>query len=355
MSEIGFAISLYDKYTDLEILVDIIRSWKHEYKISVCCSHDLIRSLIRKMDVDNVCKPRHVAQLGMHNNSKINKYAQNIRCTESVRASCKALEDVEYGIHLHSDAWYLSESVMLGLMGILQQDGYRVATRGHGLEDAFNPFRQGVFGTVDDHGIMWDVDWCKRHHVWDFKPEAMMYHKYGVHSQLALLFGVKVGLDNWLYYNSNCLDAFGNSTKSLSPVNFDTVSDMLHVNVDALPEYWGRAIQEAYLSEYGYNMLSDFHDDDVFDRLAAHNKKYNRLLSLCGYSQKRLSAISPVHKERFLREMTAVKIFDNYRHRIVDYVLDLIFKSPIDITDWYQRNGYIDGLVGKDNWTRRVY
>lgn len=354
MTKIGFAISLYDKFDDLEILVDIIRSWKKKYIISVCCSKTDFIPEIRHLDIDVVCQPRTVAQLGMHNNSKKNKYAQNIRCTENVRASCENLRGCDYGVHLHSDCWFLNEEKLLELVNWVEHNKIKVATRGHGLAESFHPMRQAVFGSVDDHAIIWNVPWCKKHYVWDFKPEAMLYHRYGVHTQLGLVFGVKVGLDNWKYYPHTSLDAFGNKTRSLSPVNYDSVNEIIHVNVGALPGSWGRSIQHSYLKMYD-NMqyaLRGYQDPNVLYKLAEHNYKYDWWLSKCGFSKKQLAAISPVHKELFVKEMTLRKVVQNYKHKITDYIVDKMFKMPKDVREWYQTQGYIDELVGKENWTR---
>ena len=353
--KIGFAISLYDKLDDLEILVDIIRSWKRNYIINVCCSHPDARLMLKDFDIDGWYQSRPILQLGMHNNSDINKYAQNIRCTENVRASCKDLSDCDVGIHLHSDCWILQEEKARNLAQLLYDKKCKVITRGHGLEDAFHPMRQSVFGSVDDHAIVWDVDWCKKHFVWDFKPEAMMYHKFGVHSQLGLVFGVKVGLDKWKYYPHTSWDAFGCKTRSLSPVNYDNINEIIHVNTGALPLGWGKAIQNTYLRMYGHYHLKDYFDINVYQKLAEWNYTYDWWLSKCGYSKKQLAAISPVHKKLFLKEMTARKIVKNYKHKIADYIIDSVFSTPKDAAEWYRKKGHINQLVGLDNWTRKVY
>jgi hypothetical protein len=347
--KIGIAISLYDKYDDLVTLLSIINNWKHDYYISVCCSKDeLIPKIESLKGVNSVCQPRPVAQLGMHNNSKKNMYAQNIRCTESVRASCENLEKsgCGIGVHVHSDCWFLDEEKLRRIVFWMVANDYKVVTRGHGLEESFHPMRKAVFGSVDDHAMFWDISWCKERHVWEFKPEAMMYHQHGVHTQLAMVFGVKVGLDNWAYYPHSSLDVFGNPTRNLSPVNYDSVNDVIHVNCGALPNNWGKYIQDYYLSgkqTYINSILCD---------LIEWNYIYDWWLRKFGYSKKSLLRMSPVHKKMFFDEITISKIISNYRHRIVDYIIDRFYTIPEDAKTWYKKYGYIDELVGKENWTR---
>ena len=355
MTKIGFAVTLYDKFDELEQFINIVRSWSGDYYISVCCNHPdamvILGDMLYNGEIDVIIKPRDIAQLGMHNDSKINKYAQNVRCTENVRASCKALEDsgCDIGVHVHSDCWFLNEEKMLNIVRWMKNGEYKVATRGHGLEESFHPMRQVVFGHVDDHAIFWDVNWCKDNHVWDFKPEAMMYHKHGVHTQLGMVFGVRVGLDNWSYYPHKSFDVFGEKTRSLSPVNYDPINEIIHVNTGALPHDWGKRIQQYYLS----GKESDIHD--ILYGISKWNHTYDWWLSKCGFSKKQLEAISPVHKKLFLEHMTLKQIMKNYKHRVIDYIIDKSVSIPKDAKAWYKTNGYIDELVGKDNWTRRVH
>ena len=42
----------------------------------------------------------------------------------------------------------------------------------------------------------------------------------------------------------------------------------------------------------------------------------------------------------------------NYKHKIMDYLFDRMFKTPKNVEEWYQKEGYIDELIGKENWTR---
>lgn len=362
MPKIGFALSLYDKFDDLETVIDIIRSWKHDYVISVCCNHPQGKKRLQDVDYDLFCQPRHIAQFGNYMTSEkwdhAAQYAHHMRCTESVRSSCQNLEqtDVDIGVHLHSDAWFLNEHKLRVLIQNMIMKKKRVATRGNGLEYVWHPFRQcNAFGNVDDHGIIWDVPWCEQRHVWDFKPEALMYHKRSVHAQLGLVFGVKVGLDNWWYYPYHPVDYNNCFTRGLSPYNFDTMHRLLHVNVDTLPFDWGRSLQANMLQEHGYDLLKEFRDKNVVSKINDFDRLYRWRLRLCGFSRKQVSAKPPLLKKQDMSNITLRGILRNYRHQIIDWMLDKLFPMPDDAACWYRRQGMIDELVPGDNWTSSIY
>jgi hypothetical protein len=49
----GIAVSVYDKFDDLAILVDIIReNWEDQYYIAVCCKHKDAKTKLSDVDID---------------------------------------------------------------------------------------------------------------------------------------------------------------------------------------------------------------------------------------------------------------------------------------------------------------
>jgi len=358
--KIGFAITLYDKFEELKQLVKIIRSWKGDYHISVCCNHPdayyILGQAVESGEIDDLVNPRHIAQLGewtvKDGKGKAKAFAHNIRCVENVRASCQALEatDCDIGVHLHSDAWFLSEDKLRELVQAMIDRKKRVAVRGRGLEDTFNPFSScTTFGNVDDHAIVWDVRWCKDYKVFDFRPEALLYHKNNIHSMWGLVFGVKVGLDNLWYYPTEMIDMHGNSNRSLSPFNLDLKWELLHVNRNTLPDTIGKQLQDALVvgDVVTWGILA----------LELDKWEYPYVLALkhFGYSKKQIDNMPPMLKKQICDSMTIKQVFKNYKHRITDYLITKLFPIPKDIRTWYKEQGCIDEIVGEVNWTGDIY
>lgn len=361
--KIGFALSLYDKFDDLDTAIKIIRSWKHDYIISVCCSHPDCKERTADMDIDLLCKPRPILQLGNwaskdYSDKKIAHYAHHIRCAESVRASCKNLEntDVDYVVHTHSDGWFLNEDKLRQLVRNVDAKGMKVATRGGGIEYVFHPFRQcNAFGNVDDHGIVFNRSWCKGRHVWDFNVEDMIYHKRAVHSILATVFGARVGLSNWWYYPYEPVDMYGKSTRSLTPYQYDPMWEFVHVNKETLPYTWGKTLQANVLQEHGYEYMSGYVSPNIYNKIYKRDNKMKIRMKLCGFTDKQIKAYPLKLKKKLVKEMGIRGVLKNYMHTITDAVIDWKFPMPNDAAVWYRKHGYIDELVGEDNWTRTLY
>ena len=356
--KIGFAITLYDKFEELKQLVKIIRSWKGDYYISVCCNHPdayyILGQAVESGEIDALVNPRPIAQLGewtvKDGKGKAKAFAHNIRCVENVRRSCQALENTgcDIGVHLHSDAWFLNEDKLKQLVQAMIDRKKRVAVRGRGLEDTFNPFSScTTFGNVDDHAIVWDVAWCKKYKVFDFRPEALLYHKNNIHSMWGLVFGVKVGLDNLWYYPTQMVDLYGNSSRSLSPFNYDYMWDVLHVNRSTLPENLGKDIQKAMLNLESVVPFQQALDEWVYP--------YKMALKYFGYTSKQIDNMPPMLKKEICKSMTMKQVFKNYKHRVVDWLIAKLFPIPQDIRKWYKEDGCIDKIVGEVNWTGDIY
>ena len=115
MVKIGIAISLYDKFEELSLLIDIIRSnWNGEYVISVCCNHPDGKKKIQNLDIDCYSQGEDInfSKSLTDFQKKINL---NGRVLDSIKKSCLGAinHGADYVMHLHTDAWPLNEHSLL--------------------------------------------------------------------------------------------------------------------------------------------------------------------------------------------------------------------------------------------------
>jgi len=371
MCKIGIALTTFNKFEEAAIATKIIRSWKHDYVIGLASNNPNGRQLADDagVDYDVFTQVRDIPfnttgfftrktpwttkkEVGGH-------FAIRLRIMESVRASCKAMLNtrVDYVIHTHADGWLMDESALRKLVSDMDKKNKRVACRGKGIEYTWHPFRNcNSFGQVDDHCFIFDRAFADHRRLWDFKPEAMLYHKHSIHALLAILFAVKIGFENvwWYRKTQNLLDLFEGASSSLNPTSYDPYLHFIHVNRGTLPGDWGKSVQAGFLRMYGYDMLQEYYDYDIHDKILEANQKYDLRMRLYGFPKNVRDNWSPVMKERFIKNTGILTLVKNYYHLLGKKFLDSIFKTPSNGADFYRSHCGIDGFA-KDNWAQDFY
>lgn len=259
MAKIGIAISLYDKFEEFAILVDIIRNnWKNKYIISVCSNYPGAKKRIEelKIDIDKFTQGENIffSPKEMKGVRKaVNLYSRVLDC---LKKSCKGAEDLgaKYVIHLQTDAWSLSESGFIKIINHMKKNNFKAAVRGFGLTKYGHDC---PLGHVDDMFFIYDVDYFRKVGFLDFNTLEMLPTRLSLHGILATLLVAKVGVSKVYLYDNHTrfLDWDGKPKYALRgralPSALDPETGFVHVNVSSFPEGYGKKVQAMYLKEYG--------------------------------------------------------------------------------------------------------
>jgi len=262
----GIAISVYDKFEELAILVDVIRqNFSDKYLIAVCCNHPQGESYISNLDIDG-----YVQGQDIYFSSKL-PWSQGrplivCRSTDTVQRSCtKAIElGADVVMHIHCDAWPLNEAKLGEHFALVSGTRKKFAARGFG----FGFYGGDVpIGRIDDHFFFFDAAYLKGEGFFDFDPIDMLPHKLSIHGILSMLILIKVGLKNFLLYHdqSGC-ECWPGQEKYLpwlpvKPSSYDTARHFLHVHRQSYPKDWGQQLQALYLRRNNItkgNSIKDF-------------------------------------------------------------------------------------------------
>lgn len=331
------AITAYDKFEEAQILIDILRKEFHsKYVIGFCSNHPDAKKISGDWDIDCFSSARDISFLkpttteSTRTDTSFGRFLIQIRALDSVITSCKALldKDVDYIVHVHSDAWFLKEQSIYDIISSLEKRGKKLAVRGNGLESVSNPITNkncSAFGHADDHFFFFEREFFKKHNVFDVKPENLLPHKYSVHGMLMTIFATRVGLENTWYYR-NLKDCYGLRLQplkigSIKPFSFDPTYHFLHLNRGSLPYSYGKQIQAYFLEKYNLNKNSKFIDDfvckvlierdNLFHYLSELDDSLNKKLRIRLHDKKIIDTERIVFKENLLQENFLLDMFRN--------------------------------------------
>lgn len=259
MTKIGIAISLYDKFEELAVLVDIIRNnWKNKYLISVCSNYPDAKNKIKELniDIDKFTQGEDIffSPKEMKGVRKVvNLYCRVLDC---LRKSCKGAEDLgaDYVMHLHTDAWPLKEEGLLQIISCMKKNNYRAATRGFGMTKYGHDC---PLGHIDDMFFIYNVDYFRRIGFFNFNTLEMLPTRLSIHGILATLLVSRVGVSNLYLYDNHTKFKYWDGTPKnpfrgrANPSAFNEDNGFLHVNVGSFPDDYGKKVQAMYLKTYG--------------------------------------------------------------------------------------------------------
>jgi hypothetical protein len=253
---IGIAISVYDRFEELALLVDIIRkNWKHKYVISVCSNFPGAREYLEKLDIDTYTIStdiKYERSMGLLRT----RVSMACRVFDSIKKTCAGADNLgcDYVIHLHTDAWTLKEEGVRNLARTLKKTGKVLAIRGMG----FTKYRSDCpLGHVDDMFMMYNAAYAKRVGLFDVNPLTMLPTRLSMHGILSTLFLGKVGLDKIFLYDRLTENVYWDGWphkigyRGMLPTAFDPKRGFLHVHRGGLPGEFCQNIQAMYLQDYG--------------------------------------------------------------------------------------------------------
>ena len=256
--KIGFAITAYDKFEEARILIEIIRKeFKGDYKISFCSNHG------------DTHVPKELKD----------RISIVLRVTDTVQKSCMnaMTMDVDYIIHMHSDAWVLSEDKLIELVRSMIQRNKKIAIRFGG--EGLNHFTHQALA-MDDHFFVFEKKFALENKIFDFKPEFLFPENFDIHEMLFFNIWIKAGLENiWCYRWNGQLVNYDDTllkNNTLNPVGYDPYYKFLHVHRGSLPATYGEQIQARYLKECGFSR-SDFIQQFINQHLSDNDKMLKEL------------------------------------------------------------------------------
>lgn len=296
----GIAISLYDKFEDLAILVDIIKeNWEDDYYIAVCCSHDNGESIIKdelNLDIDKYTETEIKYSPEMNKEDQRGRINLQSRIANQFQKSLsEVIENTEYAMHLHADAWPLEEEKIDEIIMAMKNRDKKVAVRGKGLGYRRSNWRLGHFM---DQFIIFDSKYAKEKKFMDFNPLNLLPDA-GIHQILSIILLGRVGLDNLLLYSTEEKDEFwdGKSSKlyGVRPSMYNPEWGIMHVARENFPKDLGKEVQAMYLRKHNIskgeyinkllNKESEMNEEELLKELNSLEKSLDRRLRLLFYRQ----------------------------------------------------------------------
>ncbi|MCB4755546.1 MAG: hypothetical protein LHV69_00690 [Elusimicrobia bacterium] len=256
--KLGIAITLYDKFDDLAILHDIFRyNFKNRYFLYVCSNYDDATKEMtkRRLEFAGFVQGENIE----YDPSKTQRFQDRrflitARSTTSLQRSCQlAMRDgCDYVMHIHCDAWPLSEQKLLDLFDILDEEQYWLAMRsnmGYFMPD--NPV-----GTLDDHFFFFNAKKMSEYKVFDFDVMDQLPHLLTIHGILALQFMAKLPRARILEYSdwTDTLrwpggDPVAFPIRPVRPASLDPARKFIHIHTADFPGNMGHRLQSFYLTE----------------------------------------------------------------------------------------------------------
>lgn len=324
----AIAISVYDKFDEVKILVDIIReNWEKEYFITVCCNHPEGENELGSLSIDSYVQGDPVTFYP--GKPRINIRYRVIDC---IRKSCQ--EALKFSpktiMHLHSDAWPLNEKKYLQLIDEMNNKKAKLALRGfgYGVYPGSSPL-----GHVDDMFFIADAKHAKKVELFDIRPLALLPHKQSIHGMLNTVFLAKVGLDKIYHYDNHMHMVLWKGKQKImpfsrgKPVIYDERYGFLHLHKQSFIEDFGAKVQSIYLKQEGLDkgkfiekFINENYDDPkkVFDYLDNLENKLNFKLKWIGFKPEDFGQ-EYVSKINFLKKVKSrpVLIIKNLIARLV--------------------------------------
>ncbi|MDS0475692.1 hypothetical protein [Natrinema sp. 1APR25-10V2] len=357
--DIGIAISLYDKFDELSILVDIIRNnWEDEYFISVCSNHENAEEQLKDLNIDRFETGDSINYTPEMNEDRRNINLNN-RVLDTFKKSTKGLiGNVDYGVHIHADAWFLSEKSLKRLVENVNNSEKYIGVRG--LDPAFRRPKWWV-GNLMDQFILFDIEKMSELEFFEFNTFDLLPHT-SVHTSLGILLLGKVGWSNVYHYSDFSKDLFWDGSPTgpkpfVRPAVYNPEWDLFHLATQDFPDDLGEEIQAYYLREYGLDsgdyiteFLSKYNRDidEVNECLHKLEKRQNKQLKRMFFDPYNVGRRFEKRQKMIEENSTLRKAFENIGRDLFTDFMSVLFKiSPFP----EEMNKYPkDRMVQKQYW-----
>lgn len=280
--KIGFTIAVYDKYEEVEVCADIIKSNFTKFESVICVGSNNPKARERfannKLidyiaDGEDLKQEKHTSQqrVGLSHGD----IAVSVMRTASntFAAVNKLLEtDVDYIVTLHSDAWVLNEDKLLRLIELMEQKHKPFAFRD--LNFYYTSFNAGSLTPyLIDFFMIMKKDFIKENNI--FKHDSFSLFPgfiNNIHNIFYYLIAVQIRWENALCYSTYHNFQFWDGTpvyynKYLAPYAYDPKCDQVHINVGSFFDKLGESLQAQILKKYNFKgeYIQSFLDKHLLD------------------------------------------------------------------------------------------
>ncbi len=292
----GIAVSLYDKFDDLKILIDIVRdNWNDDYFISVCSNHPDAHKKAGS-SVERVDHFEKGAQIRYDNTTKGPRGGNNLsfRIYNCLRTACRPAiknKNVKYVMHVHSDAWPLDESKFVDIVNEMKGKDSSVAfsSISHMFVEEYPP------GGFEDNFIVFDAEDAIKEGL--FQLAAVDLPPTWVHKIIPMICISKFGWKNMLQYSNGSEREHWDGKPSAElkndarPMFVNEKWGQLHLAREDFNSKLGKKLQAYYLNKYnlvkGANIgviLEKYliKEDELFESLNNYMDNLNKKLSPYG-------------------------------------------------------------------------
>jgi len=367
MTKIGIGISCYDKFDELELLIDMIRSWGDDYEIGLCCNHPdgvkyrhLVDYYIQGRDLPFI--EGDTREKTFFWNQDVN-YMIRVRAADSVRSVCWLMTErsnCDWIIHVHADAWFMHKEGVEKFISDCIDKGCFAACRGTGMDTVWKPMGStSAYGQADDHFFAFHKDFAYIHDCWSYYPEDLLMRKYSVHGLLMTIFAVKFGLRNVWYYKElkDCLDCYEEPLRDdeTKPCVFDPDYGFLHLHRGSLPEGWGVELQAYFMMKYAQKLPQSWmwfiknagQYQAVQSKIKQKNTQLNKKLKLMLYPPNILRKTRITYKQALVDRFTLFTLVRNIKKRVLKWLDGKVFPKQDTLAYYTKLNKNI-----KNDWTK---
>lgn len=150
--KIGFCISVYDKFEEARILIELIKDYSFVNEIILLRSDNFNQDEFEKYELQSLCT--RVIENSKYKYIKSDKISNDVSITARIWESQRsgmllAAQNNDIVIHTHADGWILKEDFLFELCKNFQKYNLDIGFRGPGLSYRNN--KGELIGKLDDH------------------------------------------------------------------------------------------------------------------------------------------------------------------------------------------------------------
>lgn len=302
--KIGFTISCYDKFEEVDILSEIIKLNFKKIDSKICLGSNNAEAekyFKENKHIDYLAKGEDIKFKEHSTEARLKKVGVKSRAINVIRtysntrvAVQKLLEkepDLDYIVILHSDSWIFNEKKLLKLIELMEKKEKKVAVRGLDFQ-YIAPITSAIEPYVVDFFIILNKEYCAKNKMFDFEIlNALPGSLSNVHMVFFWLLAIKIGLEKVICYSTYKDLELWDGKKVfrepyLTPMCYDPLFEEIHINKGSFFEDLGQQLQAHYLRKYNFKGENikcflekyNFSKRKLFDKLNMYDKKYNKKL-----------------------------------------------------------------------------
>lgn len=150
--KIGFCISVYDKFEEARILIELIRNYSFVNEIILLRNDNFNQEEFEKFELQSLCD--RIVEISKYKYLRGDKVSNEISITARIWEAQKsglllAAENNDIVIHTHADGWLLKEEFLFEVCKNFEENNLDIGFRGPGL--SYRNHKGELVGKLDDH------------------------------------------------------------------------------------------------------------------------------------------------------------------------------------------------------------